>query len=77
MDGAAAGTVKRRTSPGERVLTEGYIFGNVTGDNGSGAGTLALLPRQFFLDLYKYRRRAALDPNLACRLMFQVSYRIL
>ncbi|XP_045134656.1 uncharacterized protein LOC123518106 isoform X2 [Portunus trituberculatus] len=61
----------QKTSPGERVLTEGYIFGNVTGDNGSGAGTLALLPRQFFLDLYKYRRRAALDPNLACRLMFQ------
>ncbi|KAK8400591.1 hypothetical protein O3P69_003335 [Scylla paramamosain] len=61
----------QKTSPGERVLTEGYIFGNVTGDNGSGVGTLALLPRQFFLDLYKYRRRAASDPNLACRLMFQ------
>ena len=60
----------QKTSPGERVLTEGYIFGNVTGDCGGGAGTLALLPRQFFVDLYKYR--AATDPNLACRLMFQV-----
>ncbi|KAG0716665.1 hypothetical protein GWK47_009126 [Chionoecetes opilio] len=61
----------QKTSPGQRLLTEGYIFGNVTGDGGGGAGTLVLLPRQYFVDLYNYKRKAATDPDLVCRLMFQ------
>lgn len=65
----------QRTSPRERKLTEGYIFGNVTGDDVKGAGTLALLPRQFFVDFYRNRTKAATDRSLACQSMFKVSCR--
>lgn len=66
----------QKTSPRERVLTEGYIFGNVTSDTVGGVGTLALLPRQFFVDFYRNRTKAATDRNLACHLMFKVSCNI-
>lgn len=61
----------QKTSPRERELTEGYIFGNVTSNNIEGAGTLALLPRQFFVDFYRNRTKATTDRNLACQLMFK------
>lgn len=67
----------QKTTPHERELTEGFIFGNITlKDNDksnvtTNYGTLALLPRQFFVDYYRNRTRATTDPDLACTLMFQ------
>lgn len=70
----------QKTSPQDREMTEGFIFGNMTSVVGSSNssdhqvyGTLALLPRQFFVAFYRNRTKAAGDPDLACRLMFQVS----
>lgn len=70
----------QKTSPQDREMTEGFIFGNMTSVIGSSNssdhqvyGTLALLPRQFFVAFYRNRTKAAADPDLACRLMFQVS----
>ncbi|KAK3853937.1 hypothetical protein Pcinc_039549 [Petrolisthes cinctipes] len=60
-------------------MTEGFIFGNMTSIGSSNSssdqqqvyGTLALLPRQFFVAFYRNRTKASSDPDLACRLMFQ------
>nr|XP_053631102.1 uncharacterized protein LOC128687589 [Cherax quadricarinatus]XP_053631103.1 uncharacterized protein LOC128687589 [Cherax quadricarinatus] len=66
----------QKTTPHDKELTEGFILGNITSLRGnvsaSGSyGTLTLLPRQYFVDFYRNRTRAATDPDLACRLMFQ------
>lgn len=66
----------QKTTPHERELTEGFIFGNVTSLGSSvapgGQGMLVLLPRQYFVDFYRNRTKATTDPDLACQLMFKV-----
>lgn len=70
----------QKTTPHERELTEGFIFGNVTSLNGNvvpgGQGMLVLLPRQYFVDFYRNRTKATTDPDLACQLMFKVGLQI-
>ena len=66
----------QKTTPQEKELTEGYIFGNISSFSASKPdtwATLVLLPRQYFVDFYRNRTWAKTDPNKACQLMFQVS----
>ena len=56
--------------------SEGYIFGNITGPTFISSNTsiiyatLALLPRQYFLEFYG--NRTVQDKDIACQLMFKV-----
>lgn len=65
----------QKTNPLLRRETRGFIFGNITSSvnniTNTAHGTLALLPRQFFVDYYRNRTKAETDPDLACKLMFQ------
>ncbi|KAB7501553.1 Integral membrane protein [Armadillidium nasatum] len=67
----------QKTNQHELEASEGYIFGNITSLLKSNShsqiyGTLALLPRQFFVPFYKNRSLSLFEnADIACQSMFK------